>query len=224
MIAVFFAVPHESRAFQKALSSKRDAGDIRIVHTGMGLTAADKSARAFLTNQRPRMIISAGYAGGMDPALAHAAVFLAQNYCAPPFLARHSFPHAKLLTHARAVESVKEKAALYSSTGAQAVDMETAAIALVAAEHHVPLLAVRVISDHARAPLAVPLPVSYDLEKQCPRPLALVGYLARHPGQILPFVRFVHGLEKARSALSSALLEICAHEQAHEGNEHSLHS
>ena len=55
----------------------------------------------------------------------------------------------RLLTSARSVGSVEDKAALFERTGAVAVDMESAAIAEVAEQHGLPFLAVRVVVDSA---------------------------------------------------------------------------
>jgi hypothetical protein len=54
-----------------------------------------------------------------------------------------------LLTSTQAIDTPAEKAAALRRTGAAAVDMESAAVAEVAAKHHLPFIAVRVIVDTA---------------------------------------------------------------------------
>jgi hypothetical protein len=115
-----------------------------------------------------------------------------------------------LTTRQSAAESAGEKQRIATCTGAAAVDMETEAIADVCAAAAVPLLAVRAISDAAADPLPVPLERCYDLQRQRPRPLALVSYLLRNPQRAAPFVRFVANLSRPRAALSSFLVAFIA--------------
>jgi adenosylhomocysteine nucleosidase len=171
-----------------------------------------------LSAHRPTLIICAGYGGGLDPRLrvgdvvidsrGQAVAAAAEACCAALpgqvfFGAIASQPHA--------LETPAAKAALAHETGALAVDMETAAVARAAAEHGIPLIAVRAISDTAHDPLPVPMAHWFDLQRQRPRPLALLGYLARHWGRIAPFVRFVRGLPKARRALTEAVAHTILH-------------
>lgn len=208
MIVVTFAVPHESADLRKAVRSS----DVIIAHTGIGTAAAGKCVSALVAEHRPRMLISAGYAGALDPDLAHGELFVATNFTSPVLLARTDARRGILTTQQTAAESPVQKTALARETGAQAVDMETSAIAAVCAAHGVPLLSLRAISDTASAEIPVPLPISYDLQKQRPRILALLAFLATHPTRIAPFARFVRGLSPARTALSSAILELLKNE------------
>jgi adenosylhomocysteine nucleosidase len=54
-----------------------------------------------------------------------------------------------LLTSTHAIETPADKAAAFRNTGAAAVDMESAAVAQIAAKHQLPFIAVRVIVDTA---------------------------------------------------------------------------
>jgi adenosylhomocysteine nucleosidase len=64
---------------------------------------------------------------------------------------RHS--RGSLLTVDRLILDAKEKAELYRSSGADLIDMESAAVAGICAEKLVRFLAVRVISDDSRTDL-----------------------------------------------------------------------
>ena len=66
----------------------------------------------------------------------------------------------------------------------------------------------RAISDAASQPLPVPFEDWFDLERQRPRVVALIGYLARQPSKIRPFARFVRGLPAARLALTDFLVDL----------------
>lgn len=88
-----------------------------------------------------------------------------------------------LVESARVVGTRAAKASLYASTGAIAVDMESAAIARVARDRCVPFLAVRAIADPAA--MDFPGAVSRTLNPRGDvRRVALLGQLARHPWQI----------------------------------------
>ena len=220
MIAITFAVAHESHDLRRALRDTSNTGrggwvlghvagqNVIIALTGIGKAPAEECVTALLAERRPRWLLSAGYAGALDPALAHGELFLATNFTAPEFLARCTARLGTLTTQDRAATTPLEKAALARSTGAQAVDMETSAIARVRAEMGVPMLSLRAISDTASAHIPVPLAISYDMARQRPRIFALLAFLARNPARILPFARFVRGLTPARAALTSAILEI----------------
>lgn len=216
MIAVTFAVPDESRDFRRRLEASSFAGKVAVAHSGAGPAAAGRHAGRVLEG-RPEMLIAAGFAGGLDRALRTADVMVATNFSDPTLIA-----HARAIGGARfgaltsvdlPAESLDAKAAL-ARDGAIAVDMETAAVSAACARAGIPLLAVRVISDPACEPLPVPFAEWFDLERQRPRPLRLVAWLARHPKQIAPFARFVRGLAPARRALADFLVRFLEHSGA----------
>jgi len=234
MIVVIFALPEESRDLRRALrdsvvgdgwtrgflSSANCAEEIRVTHTGVGFASAAAKIAKLLSGDRPRVVISSGYAGGLDPQLKISDLLLATNFSAPGLVAlcrtsagdRRVPVFGWLTSQAAAVESVADKAALADETGAHAVDMETEAIALACSAAGVPLLSVRAISDAASQPLPVPFEHWFDLARQRPRPVALVSYLARQPSRIAAFARFVRGLPSARLALTGYLVDLLGSE------------
>ncbi len=224
MIAITFAVPHESADVRRHLRDAKMVGADRwitgtilkqqviIAHTGIGTAAAEKCVEKLLADHHPRWLLSSGYAGALDPAIPHSSLFLAENFSSPEL-----FPSAKgrrgtLTTQPRAAETPEQKAALARDTGAQAVDMETSAIARVCASRGVPMLSLRAISDTASAEIPVPLHISYDMVKQRPRVIALVAFLARNPSRIRPFARFVRGLGPARETIVNGIMIALSHE------------
>jgi len=232
MFAVTFALPQESQDFRHALRHASavggDAGsfllgnigseEVLLGHTGVGPAAAAQNVAALLAWHRPRLLISTGFAGGLDPRLATGDLLIATNFSAPDPVAksrahldgdRHAC-FGTLTSQPRPAETVADKAALAHATGALAVDMETASVAHACARARVPLLAVRAISDTALEPLPVPFADWFDVAAQRPRPLALIRYLAHHPAQISPFARFVHGLTPARRAFTRFITEFIA--------------
>ncbi len=220
MIAVTFAVPHESHDLRGAFRPPAEVDahgwlhgeiarrEVLVAHTGIGTVAAEECVSALLAEHRPRWLLSAGYAGALDPGLAHGELFLATNFTAPELLARSTARRGTSTTQNKAAETALEKSALARATSAQAVDMETSAIARVCAEHGIPMLSLRAISDTAAAEIPVPLTVSYDISRQRPRIAALLFFLAQNPSRILPFARFVRGLAPARATLADEIVGI----------------
>lgn len=205
MIVITCAVPHESADLRNAFGASRT---VIIAHTGIGVAAAEKCVNRVIAEHHPRLLISAGYAGALDPGIAHGELFLATNFTTAELIASPNASRGILTTQPRAAETAAQKAALARETGAQAVDMETSAIARVCATHDVPLLSLRAISDTASAEIPVPLHVTYDLCRQRPRVAGLLAFLVRNPSRILPFARFVRGLKPAREAMTSAIIAI----------------
>ncbi|HEX8199568.1 MAG TPA: nucleoside phosphorylase, partial [Isosphaeraceae bacterium] len=118
-----------------------------------------------LAGHRPRWIVSAGFAGALDPALARDDVVLASEVLDTDgghFAIDLSVPEAgpgpgpgrgiasgRLLTVDAIVRTAAEKAELRRRFGADLVDMETAAVAAFCGERGIRFLPIRVISDEA---------------------------------------------------------------------------
>ena len=230
MIAITFALPEESKDLTQALCHPACTGsliprailgnlgsrEVLVVHTGMG-SERTREQIARLWKDHPKgiqCVISAGYAGGLDPKLPAGAIILAENYSDPELLAAaratlgEGCSVVTMKSIDSALETCAEKAGLASATGAAAVDMETATIAALCRDHGTPLLSMRVISDSACEELAVPFSVCFDARTQCPRTASLLWFLARHPSRIPGFVQFVTGINRARRKLTHALLEV----------------
>ena len=234
-IIVTFALPDESRPFVAALApaartlhrggppelptvvSYHGNNLIAVVHTGVGDTPEGRARLKTMlsTAEDLRGVISAGYAGGLSPALRLGDLVLGENYSDPELAqvaraalegeALHSGP---VVTHGAAVETVADKAALHAETGALAVDMETRWISNLCGWAGVPLLSLRVVSDPADQPFPVPGGVLFDAARQRPRYAALPWHLLTNPGRIGPFVGFVRGLGPGRTRLTEALIRL----------------
>jgi adenosylhomocysteine nucleosidase len=223
VIALSFALPEESKGIVRLVAGARRSGpealpliagtlagrEVVIVHSGMGMNSASERIAHFLETHAPSLWIAAGFAGALSQELRIADIVTIRNFSDPaPFAAIASLPAhtGTLITTKQVVETSEQKKDLARHTGAIAVDMETAAIHRLCAAREIPMLAIRSISDTAAQNLPVPAPVWFDTVRQRPRPLPLVLYLATHPARILPFARFVGGIGRARSSLTSFLL------------------
>lgn len=221
MTVVTFALPQESGDFRAALRARGGrigAEEIRVAHLGVGPAAAGESMQRLLAEVKPRLLVCAGFAGGLEPRLRVGDLVLAENFTSPEMLDRvpGGASVGALVTQATPIETLAAKAALAMESGALAVDMETAIVAEACRLADVPLLAVRVISDAADTALPVPFEEWFDLVSQSPRRWRLLKYLARHPGQIGPFAQFVRGLGPARRTLADFL--VCFFEQSSSSN------
>jgi adenosylhomocysteine nucleosidase len=213
-IIVAFALPQESRDFREAVHREGWDG-IRVEHFGVGPAMAGARIGRLLAVDKPRLLICAGFAGGLDPHLGTADLVIAENLSTPDPVTRASMmtkpenpncAFGSIMSREIPVETVPGKAALFRDTGALAVDMESETIANACRTAGVPLLVVRVISDPAGTPLPVPFAEWFDIERQRPRVTRLLKYLAFHPNRIGSFAHFVRGLAPARQALASFLV------------------
>ena len=166
---------------------------VTVIHTGIGPASAERAFRELFAHEKPRRVISAGFAGGLDPALRAGETLTAD------------FPTTLIFSRAIPLETPSEKVAAFRTTGARIVDMESDIIGAACAGAGVPLTAVRAVSDTARESLPVPFAVWFDTARQRARPLALVAHLLRHPSHIAPFTRFVLRLPRVAAALAEAI-------------------
>src|SRR5881392_704140 len=66
-----FAVKEESRPFQKLIGARPD---LKVLHTGIGQRNAEKTFRNALAGQSPGLVLTCGFAGGLNPELATGTV------------------------------------------------------------------------------------------------------------------------------------------------------
>ncbi|HTT00485.1 MAG TPA: hypothetical protein VMG11_00235 [Steroidobacteraceae bacterium] len=167
--------------------------------SGIGRAAATLGARA-LVHAGARALVSFGLAGGLDPALAPGAIFLPTHVVlrdartlattsawhermTSALASLHPVSAGSLLTSARPLISVTDKAAAQRDTGAAAVDMESFAIAEVAQVHGLPFVCARVIVDAAHDALPAALLQAADRTGRL-RITRLLAQLVRAPGDL----------------------------------------
>jgi adenosylhomocysteine nucleosidase len=166
-------------------SAAGSGGTILFVKTGIGPGRSAHRIDKVLQQVRPSKILIIGYAGALDGRLKVGDIFIArkamtllpQGHKDPPLSSPetggaelqlwpelHSAGSAAgleinlgdLLTSDHVVGDPKQKILLFHQFRAQAVDMETAAIAAVAAAHGIPIGCVRAISDTAQDSFLAP--------------------------------------------------------------------
>ena len=144
-ITVCFALPEEAGPFKKVCGDK-----VPLFFTGIGRANADKAAREYLAAHTPALLLTCGFAGGLDPALKIGDVIFETDY--EPVRAKLSAAGAnpaKIFCAGKIAVTAGEKKALRDQTGAEAAEMESAAVQAVCRERGIPCATVRVISDTA---------------------------------------------------------------------------
>ncbi len=194
------------------LTGSMEGIPIVLCHLGMGPRSAAETGKQIVEQFHPSLLICSGYAGGLSNELQIGdVVFDARG---TPFTAPQITPlrsvAGRIVASDSAAETPEAKLAMHRETGALAVDMESAAIAEICTRAGIPMVSLRAISDSAQDALPVPMEHWFDLDRQRPRALGLLRYLAGNPKQIGPFIRFLRGLPKARAALTRALLVFIA--------------
>ena len=211
-ILITFAIPHESSDLrQRCLASH-----CQVVHTGIGLQSAATRIEQALQREQPELLISGGFAGGLDPELRVAELVADSRRSCPALLARihESVRRGEFLSVSSPLETVAAKSVAFRDTGALAVDMETEAIARACSAAGVPALFIRAISDAAADEIPLPFEASYDLRLQRPRPLGVCLALLRRPAKLPRFVRFLRDLKTARATLTRAVWEVLENHSA----------
>ncbi|MEE9602453.1 MAG: hypothetical protein V3V75_04045 [Thermoguttaceae bacterium] len=216
-VALLFALGIESGGFEDLLSDLvTTRGDGFVVHrgnigqrrvaaviSGAGPKAAARATEAVITGHQPKWIISAGFAGGLDPKLRRQDVLMADGvtdsrgnrltidvHIDPAAMAKTPGVHVgRLLSGDTVIRMPREKHAAGKRHEAVAVDMETFAVAEVCSRRGVRFLSVRVITDTADESL--PKEVEGLLtQKSGPARLgAAAGAILRRPSSLADMYR-----------------------------------
>jgi adenosylhomocysteine nucleosidase len=198
-----------------------DIGDksVSVVVSGVGGRAAADAAGALIGGNSLDLIVSIGFAGGLVPdfpqgtiVVSHEVAGEAGDRAAFPTLDGFVVPPpgkgGVVVTSSRFVYATKHKRDLAERLGAVAVDMESLYVGRVAQEAGVPFLVVRVISDD----LSHELPVfgSFFTKEGRLDLTRAIPYFLRHPGTLIPLVRFMGGLVRHAATLDRYLRRLIA--------------
>ena len=154
-ILIFFALPEEARPFRKLAAAAAGPGRAQVVVTGMGARNAGRVARATLAADRPALVLTCGYAGGLNPALPPLTLVFSAD--APERVATAlgtlGARAGRFHCAPRVAITAAEKRVLFAETGADAVEMESGVIRRICGELGIPCVTLRVISDAANEDL-----------------------------------------------------------------------
>jgi adenosylhomocysteine nucleosidase len=220
-VGVVAALAAEARALGPAVRRIGDVSCLRngslLAVSGVGAAAAE-AASLKLIEAGASALMSFGLAGGLDPALpAGSMVFPSEviSRDGTGFLTSMDWRDrlnaavqglgpvcaGKLLTSAQAIDTVAAKAAAFRHTGAVAVDMESMAVARVAAAHRVAFVAVRVIVDTAAD--ALPRAVVAASSSGQVRIWRLLGSIALAPAELGALIRLAGRYRTATRCLAA---------------------
>jgi len=211
---VCFALKEEAGPFRKAVYPRREP-DLGICLVGIGRENAARAIRTYLNSKAsglPDLVLTCGFAGGLNPDLKIGDVVFdipAEKKSEPTYVGCYKKLVAagarpvKFFCADHIATTVGEKTKLRHETGADAVEMESAAIQAVCAEKNIPCVTVRVISDTAHEDL----PLDFNLLAKPDKSMdfgKLAWAIARSPGKIGALM----ALQKKTSLAAQRLAEV----------------
>lgn len=204
-ILVCFALKEEATPF-RALAAKNPAVEILLV--GIGRLNAARSIRTALAKETPALVLTCGFAGGLNPEFKLGTVIFAGGVerLYARFISTGAKP-AEIFCADRIAITAAEKGQLRLQTGADAVEMESGAIQDACRAAHVPCATVRVISDQADEDL----PLDFNALSKPDKNLdfgKLAWAIARSPGKIGGLLRLQKNTKFAARQLAAVLAEI----------------
>jgi len=205
MFLVCFAVKEEAAPF--AARAKAMPG-VRILVTGMGARNAERALRPAL-QQPVGMVLTCGFAGGLNPALACGQVVfsLDEHPGLEAALRASGAQPARFHFADRVATTAAEKAALRRETGADAVEMESRVMRNLCREQGIPSATVRVILDTAGEDLPLDFNRLLTAEYQI-HPGKLAAALLKSPGKVGALLAFRKQTQAAAAELARVLVAV----------------
>lgn len=207
-LLITFAVKEEAVPFQRRLAVRRD---LRVAITGMGRRNAERVIREALEMERINLVLTCGFAGGLNPDLPVGAIVYSvdDDFPLTHALAGSGARPGEIHCAERVAVTIAEKRALREKTGADAVEMESGVIRRICREHKIPSATVRVISDSADENL--PLDFNRLMDSQQNLSYArLIRSLLASPGSIPGLIRLQRRTRTAADQLAGVLLKTIA--------------
>ncbi|HEY2951026.1 MAG TPA: hypothetical protein VGK40_00505 [Verrucomicrobiae bacterium] len=201
-----FAVREEANPFLRLAGARPD---LTVLVTGMGRINAGKNARAALSSAQPKLVLSCGFAGGLNPELNTGTIVFSadeEGDLSRALLAAGAHP-VRFHCVPAVVATAAEKQALRLRTGADAVEMESEVIRAVCRERAIPCAIVRVISDAADEDLPLDFQRLMTPEQEIDYG-KLAWALAASPGKIGGLLKLQRQTKAAAERLAVALLRV----------------
>jgi adenosylhomocysteine nucleosidase len=205
---ITFAVREESEPFRERVG---DRTEMVWRLTGMGPRNAERVTRQALKEHEPRLVLTCGFAGGLNPSLPAGTVI----FDAEPASGLNSVLTglgayaARFLTVDRVITTVAEKRSLWRRAGADAVEMESGIVRSLCREQGIPSATVRVISDAAAEDLPLDFNRLVDEDWHLSR-IRLAIALLGSPTRLPALVRFGRQTRAAAERLAEVLAALIA--------------
>ncbi len=180
----------------------------RVAVGGGNTAGAGKAARA-LARAGVTGLLSFGLAGGLAPDLSPGALFVPEFVVAqdgvrwltdPDLAARFGRRSGTMLASDAVIGLQSGKRQAFEATGAAAVDLESGAVARACAAFRLPFAVLRAVCDPADQDLPPAAMLELSARGQV-RLFAVLGSLARNPGQLPDLLRLGRNAAAARRAL-----------------------
>lgn len=233
-VGVVFALAAEQGCFEDLLGDverfETEAGVVRIgtldgrtvatIISGPGRPAAAHACEALIAAHRPRLVISAGFCGGLQLQLKRNAIAIADRIlatngsgyeCDRAPLAQFDLSPGAVgpwMTVDRIIAKSAEKKSLGERTGAIACEMESLAVAEVCRARGASCFAVRVVSDPVDEDLPGDLDPLLQPKSTAGMVGAVLGTLWRRPSSIKDLLRLKENALVAADTLANYLAGI----------------
>jgi adenosylhomocysteine nucleosidase len=204
--------------------------EFMLVESGMAFGNAARATESLIADFHPELLISTGFCGGSAPELQAGDVVVAKKIIfvndggfeeMPIMLSGvgQTFVARQIATGNRVVEGVfvststieskKQLSGMLSGNYPNpVVEMESGAIALVAAENNIPLLAIRAVSDTADEELGFTLDEFCDPDMRRIRPYKVLLTIFRKPHIIPQLVRLSRSSRRAAESVTASLSDL----------------
>jgi adenosylhomocysteine nucleosidase len=223
---ICFALKEEAAPFRKIAAGKTG---ITILLTGISRQNAEKSLREFMDSRRsrgdetqikekletpyvvsyePDLVLTCGFAGGLNPDLKLGdIIFETSDETLRAKLLGAGAKPLKIFCADRIATTVAEKKKLRAETGADAVEMESAAIHTICRECRIPCATIRAISDTASEDLPLDFNALSKPDKNLDYRKLLLA-IAKSPGKIPALMQLQKKTKFAAEQLADILAKI----------------
>lgn len=200
-VLVCFAVREEARFFTAPTQPVTE-----VLITGIGVRKTAQALSNYLDSHQPGLVLTCGFAGGLNPnhALGQVLFEATEDRQYERNLSRSGALPGRFAHSDRVVVTAAEKAQLFKTTGADAVEMESSAVVSACREGGIPVVILRVISDTATEDLPMDFNRYSTPDGGLSLPRLLLG-IAGSPGSIPRLIRFQGRLKVAARSLGVAL-------------------
>lgn len=232
-IGIITAMPEETRSILKNADDLKQSrqGDrsvyscmiagheITLVEAGMGMLNAGWAATV-LAHQEPDLVISAGFGGGVLPGLNVGEVVMAEqllHWTGADFERVETGMYVPenvslpvrgcFITSDGILNKQDLMGLLPSNTSRPVVEMESAAVARVAAQNSIPFLGIRAISDTWNEELGFSINEFCDDEMRI-RPVKVLATILRRPRIIPQLIRLARNSRAAARSLGIAIKQL----------------